>query len=370
MKILNLWRMCLIGTVFLSLSAALPAQRIVQEYKIKNLISDIVLQKFEQLNSSVQVYEHKEGNRLIMVGDSVEVQNAVRELEMLDIPQMMVSIEFLLVEYFHEHDFNWGIDLTQGSSGNFSSTNYTPGASSGDISFMYSAISKLAPNFHLNIRALVNEDRAKVMTNPHLAVLSGHSANLNIIDRRTIVLETATINGVTTTLQNIEAGINLNIVPVPTHDSLIHLKIQGKVSEFLPFSNAGEFLIEENEINTQVAVLDGQTLIIGGLIQEETNMLEGGVPILRKIPLIGLLFKTKREVKNYVERVMYITPYLHPIQNESEYRNIRKMTPFENTVETIIEQDPEFLQYDKTKKSIRRNKKAARQQNNRQGSGN
>lgn len=352
----------LIAWVLLCPGSALSGQRMVQEYKMKNLISDVVLQKFEQINKDVEVYEHKEGNRLILVGDSMQIQNAKTQLEMLDVPQMMISIEFMLVEYFHEHDFNWGIDITQGTSGNFGNVNYTPGASSGELSFMYNAISKLSPNFHLNIRALVNEDRAKVMTNPHLAVLSGEPASLNIVDRRTIVLETATINGVTTTLQNIEAGINLSVTPVPTHDSLIHLNIQGRVSEFLPFSSAGEFLIEENNISTLVTVLDGQTLIIGGLIVEETNTLEGGVPFLRKIPLLGLLFKSKKEVKNYVERVIYITPYLHPIENESEYQNIRKMTPFENTVEQIIEQDPAFLKYDKTTKSIRRNRKAAKRQ--------
>ena len=361
-KIRSKLRRSLVFALLLFCGNALFAQRVVHEYRIKNLISDVVLQKFEQINSNVNIYEHKEGNRLILVGDSMHIQQAVRHLEMLDVPQMMISIEFMLVEYFHQHDFNWGIDITQGRSGNFSNLAYTPGASSGQLSTLYNAVTKLSPNFHLNIRALVNEDRAKVTTNPHIAVLSGEAANLNLIDRRTIVLETATINGITTSLQNIEAGIQLNVTPVPTHDSLIRLNIQGRVSEFLPFSAAGEFLIEENEISTQVTISDGQTLIIGGLIMEETNIVEGGIPFLRKIPLLGFLFKSKREVKNYVERVMYITPYLHPIENESEYRNIRKMTPFENTVEQIIEQDPQFLQYDKTKKSVKRNRKAGRKQ--------
>ena len=362
--LIRYWLIC---SMLVGVEGTVLAQRMVREYRIKNLISDVVLQKFEQINNDVNIYEHREGNRLILVGDSLKIEAAVAHLEMLDVPQMMISIEFMLVEYFHQHDFNWGIDITQGTSGNFSNITYTPGANTGVLSFLYNAVTKLSPKFHMNIRALVNEDRAKVLTNPHLAVLSGEKANLNIIDRRTIVLETATINGVTTTLQNIEAGIMLEVTPVPTHDSIIHLDVQGKVSEFLPFSASGEFLIEENEITTQVTVLDGQTLIIGGLIIEETNILEGGVPGLRKIPLLGALFKSKREVTNYVERVMYITPYLHPIENESEYHNIRKMTPFENTIEQIIEQDPEFLQYNKTKKSVQKNRKAGKQQQNSQG---
>ena len=362
MKNVNLIGCCLIWIALLGSGIPLSAQRTVQEYKMKNLISNVVLQKFEQINKDVEVFEHKEGNRLVLIGDSTQIEQAISELEMLDVPQMMVTIEFMLVEYFHEHDFEWGIDITQGASGNFSGVNYTPGATSGELSLMYDAVTKLSPNFHLNIRALVNEDRAKVLTNPHLVVLSGEPASLNILDRRMIVLDTATSNGVTTSLQNIEAGIRLNVTPVPTHDSLIHLIVQGQVSEFLPFSEAGEYLTEENNISTQVTVNDGQTLIIGGLVQEETNTLDGGVPFLRKIPLLGLLFKKKKEVKNYVERVMYITPYLHPIENESEYKNIRKMTPFENTIEKIIEQDPEFLKYNKTDKSMRRNRKALKRQ--------
>ena len=298
-----------------------------------------------------------------MVGDSVAIAMAVEQLKLLDAQQMMVSIEFMLVEYFHENDFDWGINITQGTSGNFNNINFTPAGTGGDLSFGFNAVTKLVPSFQANIRALIGEDKAKILTNPHLVVESGMEASINIKDRRQIILETATINGVTTTLQNVEAGIDLVVTPVPTHDSLIHLNIHGIISEFLPFSNAGEFLIEENAINTQVDVRNGETLIIGGLIMEKTNRLERGVPVLKDIPLLGLLFKKKREVTNYVERVMYITPYLHLIESVSHYERIRKMTTLESSVEEVIETDPDFLKYQTTKKSMRANKKAARRNN-------
>ncbi len=342
------------------LLSPLSAQQIVHEYKLQNLISDVVLSKFELINQNVQVYEHKEGNRLILVGDSLDIAVALEQLVLLDTEQLMVTIEFMLVEYFHENDFTWGIDIAKGTTGSFSGIRYSPGTTS-DFSFLYNAVTKLAPSFQFNLRALVNEDRAKILTNPHLVAESGTQAHLSIKDRKTIILETATINGVTTTLQNIEAGIELYITPVPTHDSLIHLDIQGKVSEFLPFSTAGEFLIEENEIQTQVDVRHGQTLILGGLILEETNTMEGGVPILRSIPLLGMLFKSKRVFKNYVERVIYITPYLHPTGNLAEYEKIRKMTQFEKNVEEIIEQDPAFLKYDNTKEMKKKKKKEGKE---------
>lgn len=356
------WGLALIFTWFI-LPGGLGAQRVVQEYKIKNLISDVVLDKFQQINQSVEIINHKEGNRLILVGDSLDVAVALEQLEMLDVRQMMVTIEFMLVEYFHEHNYEWGIDIATGTTGNFGSVNYSPGVQGSTLSFLYNAVTKLTPSFQMNLQALVSNDKAKVLTNPHLVVESGVQASLNIQDRRTIVLETATINGVTTTLQTIEAGISLNIMPIPTHDSLIHLSINGVISEFLPFSNSGEFIVEENNITTQVDVRDGHTLILGGLILEETNTVEGGVPVLKDIPLLGLLFKNRREIKNYVERVMYITPYLHPIEDIGRYEDLRKLTPLENEVQTIIEQDPEFLKYENTQKSMRRNRREARKKN-------
>ncbi len=365
-KVNRYWLTLTFGILSLSLLSQNPgsAQQVIKEYKIQNLLSDNVLQKFELINNSVQVYEHKEGNRLILVGDSLAIETAFQQLKMLDVEQMMLTVEFMLVEYFHEDDFDWGIDITNGTSGNFSNAQYSPGSRGGQFSFGYNAVTKLTPNFQFNIRALVNEDKAKVLTNPHLVVESGAPANLNIVDRRTIVLENASINGITTTLQNIEAGIQLSVTPTATHDSLIHLDVSGKVSEFLPFSSAGEFAIEENDINTKVDVRDGQTLIIGGLIMEETNEFEGGIPLLRKIPLLGLLFKTKRTIKNYVERVIYITPYLHPIGDAQGYSAVRKMTPLEQEVEEIIENDPEFLRYKNTKKAVKKNSRRGNRNGN------
>ncbi|MBX2872931.1 MAG: type II and III secretion system protein [Saprospiraceae bacterium] len=360
MKTTSLIKSLLQFGFLLLLPVGIQAQQIVKEYKIQNLISGGILQKFQQINEEVKVYDHLEGNRLILVGDSLKIEDAIEQLEMLDTKQMMVTIEFMLVEYFHNHDFEWGIDITQGKSGNFNNTSFTPSASASTASFLYNSVTKLAPSFQFNIRALVNDDKAKVLTNPHLVVESGKEANLTIKDRRTIVLETATINGVTTSLQNIEAGIDIRIIPVPTHDSLIHLNINGQISEFLPFSSAGEFLVEDNSIKTEVDVRNGHTLILGGLIMEQTNTVNGGVPLLKDIPVLGQLFKSKREIKSYVERVMYITPYLHPVDDLNRYEQIRQMTPLESKVEEVIEQDPEFLKYNKSKKSIRRNRKAAR----------
>ena len=65
---------------------------------MKNLISGVVLEKFEQINNDVEIFEHKEGNRLVLVGDSVQIDQAIDELKMLDVPQMMVELRRQIAE--------------------------------------------------------------------------------------------------------------------------------------------------------------------------------------------------------------------------------------------------------------------------------
>jgi type IV pilus assembly protein PilQ len=57
-----------------------------------------------------------------------------------------------------------------------------------------------------------------------------------------------------------------------------------------------------------VLVQDGETAIIGGLIRSVENELESGVPVLKDLPLVGLLFKRSSVVKNSRELVVFVTP--------------------------------------------------------------
>ena len=195
------------------------------------------------------------------------------------------------------------------------------------------------------------------MTNPHLTVEAGGEASIVLRDDRTIQLETATINGVTTTLQDISAGIDLKIEPMPLSDSIINLKIKGIISEFLPFSANGEFTREHDEIATVVDVKHGESLIVGGMVKEEHNNLEGGFPVLKDIPLIGLLFKKKRRIKFWIERVLYITPHILTPNNPIPYEKLRSTPPLIQQNEKLVEEDPDLIEYQQTKKAFKKRKK-------------
>ena len=359
--------------IFLGTSAV--AQQVTKEYKLKNLVSDAILENYQNFESYVSIFNQKEGNRLIITGEEPDVDLAIERLTFLDIPQDMVSIDFMIVEYFHGDDFDWSFDLTGGQFGNFSDGRITTGAENG-LQFIFNSISRLSPRFQMNLTALVSENKAKIVTNPHLVVQSGDAANLNISETiNKFLTQTSQTGFITQELREITAGIVLDIVPVSTGDSIVHLDLNGEFSQFLSTSIGGDTRIDSKSISTKVDLKEGETLIIGGIISEQTNELDAGFPILSKIPILGLFFKRKVNTKQYVERVLYLTPRVYTaneisVANQVEqYNDVRQVTPTEQATMDLIENDPNFIKYENTKKKFgaskerRKNRRKERRNN-------
>ena len=239
-----------------------------------------------------------------------------------DLSQQSITVELLMVEYAHKNGFNWGIDILNAQKAKFGETSLSTN-NSNNISFNYSIKNSLDEMFKINLQALVEENIAKITQNPRVTVTQGKNAKIDIQETKYIQLQSASNNGLTTNLTPIKAGINLDITPEIINESKIHLIVSGVISEFLETSlTSGDYSIESKSINTEVNINHGQSLVIGGLIKEEDVSLESGVPVLRKIPLIGKLFSRVEKRTNYKEIVIYITIYIGDVdQKESKNKN-------------------------------------------------
>jgi general secretion pathway protein D len=221
-----------------------------------------------------------------------------------------ITVELLLVEYTHRDGFNWGIDIINAQKAKFNDANFASGDENGNFSFNYDVTNSLTDKFKLNLQALVQENIAVIAQNPRITVESGTAANLNIKESKYVQLQTASQNGLSTNLQQIDAGIDFSITPTVVNDSTIKINVNGTLSEFIPLSSSGgDYNIESKTIKTDVTMKKGQTLVIGGLIKEENYELESGVPILRRIPLLGKLFSRIESRIVFKEIVIYVTAY-------------------------------------------------------------
>lgn len=293
--------------------AIVKNKKIIYTYHPRNLDHKTIEQQVKSLGVTAKMYPVEAHNAILLEGTIAEVKEAISKLRIVDFKPTRVSIELLIVEYNHGDDFSWGIDVTSGETGRLSDVNYNPGSG---LDFNYSFLGQLNPNFKANIRALVANDYANVLTNPHVVTTNNEKATIEIKQRRYVQLQTASINGITTNLTTVDAGISLDVTPIVMSNDDILMTVQGNSSDFLPSQSEGEINTLTNAIKTTVTVKNGETLIIGGLIEAEESDGVSGVPFLRYIPVLNLLFRNKNKSKNYLETVIYITPYIGPLKNE------------------------------------------------------
>jgi general secretion pathway protein D len=113
---------------------------------------------------------------------------------------------------------------------------------------------------------------------------------------------------VTTTSQYIDTGVLLQVTPHINDGGLVTLDVQAEVSSpgTAPAGQAPP--IDTRSVQTLLSVPSGQTMVMGGLIQETKGNSNNGLPILNRIPILGGLFGNESLTNNRSELILFITP--------------------------------------------------------------
>ncbi len=180
--------------------------------------------------------------------------------------------------------------------------------------------------FRAYINALANESKGKLLAAPHILVSDNREARIQVGQQVPIV--TSETFGSTTvapqrTIQYKDIGIILKVKPQVNDSGLISLDISQEVSSYGTIqltTSEKQIIVNKTEASTNLAVQDGETIIIGGLIREDTTNSEVGVPFLSKVPLLGFLFGNKSREAQRQELIILLTP--HVLKNQKEARNI------------------------------------------------
>ena len=167
------------------------------------------------------------------------------------------------------------------------------------------------------LRALQQDNKAKILSKPNLLVLDGQEANILVGGEIPIPIVQSTPAGgagaITITYK--EFGVRLHIAPVITSQETIQLRILTEVSS-VSFANAiiingfNVPSLQTRRAETIVNVQNGQSLAIGGLMQNGSGKTVKRIPFLSDIPIIGEFFKSKTWTKNETELVIILTPQI------------------------------------------------------------
>lgn len=178
-------------------------------------------------------------------------------------------------------------------------------------------------NISYAINYLIQNSKGRVVANPKILITNGQEATIDITQDYIETTETeqsAYTGGVVASrTYNIgeDAGIKVGITPFISPDGYVTLNIKPEyatILEQVPGEDengtyiAATLLSRRNLDLKNVRIKDGETLVIGGLIQEEEHKSIGKVPILGDIPLIGMLFRDTTSEKSKNEMIIMITP--------------------------------------------------------------
>jgi len=128
-------------------------------------------------------------------------------------------------------------------------------------------------------------------------------------------------NGLSTTTDYNDVGIILEVTPSINPDGLVNMDIRPEIStitgEMVQISqNLSLPVFSTRVAQTQVAVQNGHTIVIGGLIQDKVTDNVSKVPLLGDIPLVGALFRRTTKDKEKIELLIFLTPIVAPEPND------------------------------------------------------
>ncbi|MHC4618225.1 MAG: hypothetical protein ACYTEQ_10785 [Planctomycetota bacterium] len=284
-----------------------------------------------------QYFTLNPSRNLLLFKGPREVLAALRnDLRLIDTPAPHILVDLLAVELSDEANRMLGLDwtYTEGHFGFFqpvgravqvfphvgTGEDYRVGFPSGALDSLatlpgvgqsfYQGVGRLPREFFIRLSTLVKDGEGTILANPRTVAMSGKESLIQI--RKTLNYffnEGFDVSGRPIVKKSdISADTEGRIVPTLLDDGKIHLLVDVKVGSFTFTQEAGLPELTTRQSTTEVTVQEGQTLVLGGLRQQEMSSSTTKIPILGDLPLISPLFKREeKEVRNTVLTI-FITP--------------------------------------------------------------
>jgi type II secretory pathway component GspD/PulD (secretin) len=250
---------------------------------------------------------------LILTGSAPAVRDAKDLIATLDVVPQSVVLDTEILELDENSSRNLGLQLGTTSIGTtFSEVQPTPGPSgqSGRL-IGFQALTRTPIAFQAQVNLLLQNGRARVLADPRITTLSGRTATIRAGDTISIL---TTIGGgtgtvATTQLESFQTGVTLDITPIITDAGEMSVALHPIVNSLTGYLN-GVPQISTRDTQTTVHLRDNETLVIGGLIQENTQRTESKVPLVGDIPLLGRVFRNTNTTSTRNELIIVVTPHV------------------------------------------------------------
>lgn len=272
------------------------------------------------LLGSLIVVPDTNSNSLVISTDPANMEILQQVLSRLDVVPQQVMIQAIIAEATLDNSTKLGFNFQFTNSGVAGSGT----AGSGTINVQPSSISGgatyslVGASFEAVLNAIQSDSRFKVLSTPRIFTANNRQAQINISQQIPYVTGTTiySTGTQTTTFAYMDVGIILDVTPHISQNGYVTIEVDQEASDFQGFTNFNAPIVAQRSTQTTVSVMDGQTVVIGGLIKDSETTSVNKVPILGSLPIIGSLFRSKDKSKNRTELMVFLTP--HVVNNAAE----------------------------------------------------
>ncbi|MCK5356239.1 MAG: type II secretion system secretin GspD [Methyloprofundus sp.] len=335
-----------------SLSIA-PGQKTakISNKKLRSKKTATVTTSRSQGNVSLEgvvIIADEPNNALIVMAEPQQYRMLSKIIKHLDVMPLQVLIDATIVAVKLDDDLSYGLqwkfkNSAPGSLSGLGGLGLGSGgslASAGSAGFTYGLLSN-GTDIRLLFTALAKDEKINVLSSPSLMVLNNEEATIKVGDSVPIRTSesTNTNSGVnpiqTSNIEMLDTGVILKVKPRVNASGMVILEIDqsvdtaSKTTASGGTSNIDSPTILKREIQTTVTVVDGESVVLGGLINEQHTFENTGIPFLKDIPYVGWLFgvQGKKVIKD--ELIVVITPRV--VANKFDARKVtdefkRKLT--------------------------------------------
>ncbi|MCF5554740.1 type II secretion system protein GspD, partial [Pseudomonas syringae] len=291
------------------------------------------------LDASTRITAQKSSNQLLVRTRPAQWKEIESAIKRLDNPPLQVQIETRILEVSLTGELDMGVQWylgrlagNSGTTGNVTNTSGSQGAigtggaalASTDA-FFYSFVSN---NLQVALRALETNGRTQVLSAPSLVVMNNQQAQIQVGDNipisQTSINTNTSTNTTLSSVEYVQTGVILDVVPRINPGGLVYMDIQQQVSNADTSGNNddanGNPRISSRSVSTQVAAQSGQTVLLGGLIKQDNAETVNAVPYLGRIPGLRWLFGNTSKSKGRTELIVLITPRV--ITSSSQARQV------------------------------------------------
>lgn len=274
------------------------------------------------LAGGIRIQADTSNNSVVIFADLETRQEILRALTNIDVPPLQVAINITMAEIRLNDELRYGVQyFVKSQNVGLGKDN----GSAGLFNTLANNISRELPGFNfvlgserspdLIIDAFDSVTDVQVLSSPSLVVMENETAKFQVGDQIPIVTRTVSDPGGsdtgTVTSNEVEyrdTGIILNVKPRVAEDGTVSMTIEQEISSVTAGSNSLTPTISNRRVSSSIAVVDGQTVLLGGLIQEQSGQEKSGLPGLHRMKGVGGLFGRTSNTSRRTELIILIRP--------------------------------------------------------------